>query len=152
MFARRVEGPALDRIARERHVGAAAPRVFAVVADHERMPEWFPAREVVRRRAGAPHPDGVGAVRVVRGAGLAVEEEVTAFEPGTRLATVLVAGAPLRSARSELRIAPEHGGTRVRWSVEFEALVPGSGWLARRLLARTLERALAGLARRCGAD
>lgn len=141
----------MDRIARELHLSAAAPRVFAVVADHERMPEWFPVREVVRRRAGAPDPDGVGAVRVLRGSGLAVEEEVTAFEPGARLATVLVAGAPLRSATSEVRLAPEPGGTRVRWSVEFESLVPGCGWLARRLLARALDRALAGLARRCGA-
>jgi uncharacterized protein YndB with AHSA1/START domain len=141
----------LDRIARDLLVRAAAPRVFAVVADHERMPQWFPAREVVRRRAGAPHPDGVGAVRVLRGSGLAVEEEITAFEPDCRLVTVLVAGAPLRSATSELRLAPEGGGTRVRWSVEFEPLVPGSGWLARRILARTLDRALAGLARRCGA-
>jgi uncharacterized protein YndB with AHSA1/START domain len=141
----------MDQITRELHVTAAMARVFAVIADHERMPEWFPAREVVRRRAGAPHPDGVGAVRVLRGSGLAVEEEITAFEPGSRLATVLLAGAPLRSARSEVRLAPELEGTRVRWSVEFEALVPGSAWLARRLLSRTLDRALAGLARRCGA-
>ena len=141
----------MDRIARERLVRAAVPQVFAVVADHERMPQWFPAREVVRRRAGAPHPDGVGAVRVLRGSGLAVEEEITAFEPDSRLVAVLVAGAPLRSATSEVRLAPERGGTRVRWSVEFEPLVPGSGWIARRILARTLDHALAGLARRCGA-
>jgi uncharacterized protein YndB with AHSA1/START domain len=141
----------MDQITRELHVTAAMARVFAVIADHERMPEWFPAREVVRRRAGAPHPDGVGAVRVLRGLGLAVEEEITAFEPSSRLATVLLAGAPLRAARSEVRLAPEREGTRVRWSVEFEALVPGSAWLARRLLSRTLDRALAGLARRCGA-
>ena len=141
----------MDRIARERHLSAAAPRVFAIVADHERMPEWFPAREVVRRRAGAPHPDGVGAVRVLRGSGLAVEEEITAYEPGSRLETVLLAGAPLRSARSEVRLAPERDGTRVHWSVEFEPLVPGSAWIARRLLVRALDRALAGLARRCGA-
>jgi hypothetical protein len=50
-----------------------------------------------------------------------------------------------------VRLAPEREGTRVRWSVEFEALVPGSTWLARRVLSRTVDRALAGLARRCGA-
>ena len=136
-------------IAVERHVRAPAERVFAVVADHERMPEWFPAREVVRRRPGSPHPDGVGAVRVVRGSGLAVEEAVTAFEPGARLAWVLVAGAPLRRARGDVRVWEAPGGTRVRWSVEFDASVPGTTWLARRLLARTLARALDGLARRC---
>jgi uncharacterized protein YndB with AHSA1/START domain len=141
----------MHRIARERHVAAPAPRVFAVVADHERMPEWFPAREVVRRRPGAAHPDGVGALRVVRGAGLAVEEAVTAFEPGRRLAWVLVAGAPLRSARSEVELRDEGDGTRVRWSVDFEAPLPGTAWLARRALSATLVRALEGLARRCEA-
>ena len=141
----------MEGIALERHLRAPASRVFAVVSDHERMPEWFPAREVVRRRPGSPHPDGVGAVRVVRGSGLAVEETVTAFEQGSRLAWVLVAGAPLRSARSDLRLSDSGEGTRVRWSVEFETSVPGTSWLARRLLARTLARALDGLATRCEA-
>jgi uncharacterized protein YndB with AHSA1/START domain len=139
----------VERIALERHVAAPALRIFAVVADHERMPDWFPAREVVRRRPGSPHPDGVGAVRVVRAAGLAVEERVTAFQPGERLAWVLVAGAPLRSARGEVCLLPEGNGTRVRWSVEFEVGLPGSAWLARRVLRRALDRALEGLARRC---
>ena len=140
----------MDRIALERLVTAPAPRVFALIADHEGMPAWFPAREVVRRRPGATHPDGVGAVRVVRGAGLAVEEAVTAFEPGERLAWVLVAGAPLRAAQSEVRLLAEGGRTRVVWSVDFEPRLPGSRWLARRILERILSRALEGLARRCG--
>lgn len=139
----------MDAVALERHVRAPAQRVFAVVSDHERMPEWFPAREVVRRRPGSPHPDGVGAVRVVRGSGLAVEEAVTAFEPGARLAWGLVAGAPLRRAHGDVRLWDAPGGTRVLWSVEFEASVPGTSWLARRVLARALARALDGLARRC---
>ena len=139
----------MDGIALERQVMAPTSRVFAVVADHECMPEWFPAREVVRRRPGSPHPDGVGAVRVVRASGLAVEEAVTAFEPGERLSWTLVAGAPLRSARGDVRLLASGGGTRVRWSVEFETSVPGTSWLARRVFARTLARALDGLAKRC---
>ena len=142
----------MDGVSLERHVDAPAERVFALVADHERMPEWFPAREVVRRRPGSPHPDGVGAVRVVRGSGLAVEETITAFEPGARPAWVLVAGAPLRRARGDVRLFAGSSGARVRWSVEFEASVPGTSWLVRRTLARTVARALDGLARRCEAS
>jgi uncharacterized protein YndB with AHSA1/START domain len=141
----------MDGIALERHVMATASRVFAVLSDHERMPEWFPAREVVRRRPGSPHPDGVGAVRVVRGSGLAVEETITAYSPGAHLAWTLVAGAPLRSACGDVRLVEEGAGTRVRWSVEFESRLPGTGWIARRVLLRTLARALDGLARRCEA-
>src|SRR5262249_57506739 len=105
---------------------------------------------VVGGGGGGGSGEGVGGGRVLGCSDLAVEEEITAYEPGSRLETVLVAGAPLRSARSEVRLAPERDGTRVRWSVEFEPLVPGSAWIARRLLARAPDRALAGLPRRCG--
>jgi uncharacterized membrane protein len=142
----------MGRIALERRVMAPAARVFAVLADHERMPEWYPAREVVRRRPGSPHPDGAGSVRVVRGGGLAVEEAVTAFEPGERLAWELVAGAPLRSARSEVSLRPEGAATRVLWRVDFESRLPGAGRLIRGVLSRRVRRALEGLARRCEAD
>jgi hypothetical protein len=50
-----------------------------------------------------------------------------------------------------VRLVEEGAGTRVRWSVEFDTGVPGTGWLARRVLVRTLSRALDGLARRCEA-
>ena len=108
---------------------------------------WFPAREVVRRTAGAPDPDGTGAIRVMRICGLALEERVVGAKPGERLELSLVAGAPVRALRSEIRLLPGGGATRVRWSLAFRPLVPGTGRLLGRLSERVLRRGLAGLRR-----
>jgi hypothetical protein len=35
----------------------------------------------------------------------------------------------------------------VRWSTRFRPLVPGTGWLVKNNICRTLERALSGLKR-----
>lgn len=134
----------------EREVAIAAPRrrVWEILADHEAMPTWFPAREVVRRRPGSPDPDGVGAIRVVRARGLAVEERVTAFKPDERLEYAVTEGAPVRCCVGEVALSEEDGATRVRWSLRLRPLVPGTGWLLRRLLGRALETGLEGLRHR----
>lgn len=129
----------------EVHLAAAPRTIWALLADHERMPEWMPVREVVRRRAGAPDPNGVGAVRTIRGGGLVVEERITGWKPPERMEYTLVAGAPIRDHRGSIELSPEGGGTRLRWRVRFRPLVPGTGWIAERLLARSLRRGLAAL-------
>ena len=128
-------------------VAAPRDRVWRILADHEGMPRWFPVREVVRRRPGATDPDGVGAIRVCRGAGLVVEEEVTIHAPCERLETRLRGGAPWSRHRSEIVLQPDAAGTRVRWCVDLAPRMTGTGWLVRRLLERALRRGLAGLRR-----
>jgi uncharacterized protein YndB with AHSA1/START domain len=139
----------------ERSARIAAPpeRIWAILADHEAMTEWLPVREVVRRRPGEGDPNGLGAVRVVRGSGLALEERITGFEPPRRLEYRLLEGAPVRDHRGEVCLEPDGDGTRVRWRVELRPLVPGTGWLLRRLVDRMLRAALRGLDRRaCGPE
>lgn len=133
------------RVEREIHIAAPPGRVWEILAHHEGMPAWFPAREVVRRRPGSPEPDGLGAVRVVRSRGLAIEERVTAFKPPERLEYVVVGGAPLRHHRGEVVLFPDPLGTAVRWRVEMAALLPGTGWLLRRSTDRLLDLGLSGL-------
>lgn len=130
-----------------RFVAAGAERVWSLVSDHEGMPGWAGVREVVRRRPGAPDPDGVGALRVLRAAGLAVEERVLAFEPPRRLVTELIGGAPLRAQSTTVALEPAAAGTRVEIRVRAEPWLPGSGPLIRAGLGRALARALDGLAR-----
>lgn len=134
----------------ERSVRIEAPsrRVWELLANHEGMPTWLPVREVVRRRPGRPDPNGVGALRVVRGSGLAIEERITAFEPERRLVYEVVAGAPVRDHRGEVRLEPEGDATRVHWRVSLRPRVPGTGWLLRRVVAGLVGRGLEGLARR----
>ncbi len=130
----------------ERRIRAPSQRLWEIVSDHEGMPSWFPSREVVRRRPGAPDANGVGAIRVVRSLGLAVEERVTAFKPRERLEYALTEGAPFSEYRGELTLAPCDDGTLVRWSVRLRPLIPGSGWILARVVARQLRRGLEGLA------
>jgi uncharacterized protein YndB with AHSA1/START domain len=134
-----------------RTIAAPPERIWPLLADHEGMKKWAPVREVIRRRPGAPEPDGVGAVRTVRAFGMVVDERITAFEPGVRLGYTLVEGAPLRDHTGEIVLEPGAGGTRVAWRVRFRPLVPGTGWLLARVLRRGLERSLEGLRRRAEA-
>lgn len=141
----------MERIEVERLIPAPRDKVWAILADHEGMRKWMPVREVVRRRPGSPDPNGVGAVRTIRGMGLVIEEQVTAFEPGERLEYVVTEGAPIRDHLGEVRLSPEAGGTRVRWTVRFRPVVPGTGWLLRAALKRGLEQGLGGLEKRAAA-
>lgn len=133
------------QIGLEIHIDAPRDRVWSILTDHESMPEWYPAREVVRRVPGGDDPNGVGAHRVVRIAGLAIEEVVTAFKPCEHLEYTVTEGAPFVDHMADVILMRDGDGTRVRWSTRMRPLIPGTGWLVRSNLTRTLERALAGL-------
>jgi hypothetical protein len=45
-----------------------------------------------------------------------------------------------------VRFEPDAAGTRVTWTVRFRPLVPGTGWLLRRVLERGLRDVLTALA------
>ena len=134
-----------------RSIAAPREKIWALLANHEGMKKWAPVREVIRRRPGAPNPDGVGAIRTVRAYGMAVDERITVFAPGERLEYTLVEGAPIRDHAAEIVLTPDGDGTRVVWSVHFRPLVPGTGWLLARMLRGGLERSLDGLRRRAEA-
>jgi uncharacterized protein YndB with AHSA1/START domain len=132
-----------------RQIPAAPDRVWALYTDHEGWEKWAGVKEVVLRQKGDPPPNGLGAIRVIRASGMAIEEEVTAFEPPRRMAYRLVAGAPIRDHAGEVRFEPDGAGTRVTWTVRFRPLVPGTGWLIRRMLERSLGDVLERLAAQC---
>jgi len=112
--------------------------VWAVYTDHEGWSRWAGVKEVVLRQPGHPPPNGLGAIRVIRQSGVAIEEEITAFDPPKRMEYRLTAGAPLRDHRGQVQFEPTSGGTRLTWTVEFRPWIPGTGWLVRRVLERTL--------------
>jgi len=135
----------MRRIEIKQYIAVPPSQVWPVVADHEGMPRWMPVREVVRRRSGSPEPNGVGAIRTIRGMGFVVEERVTGWKPGERLEYVLTEGAPLRDHTGELVLEPAEVGTLVGWYVRFRPLIPGTGLLIERLVRAGLARGLARL-------
>ena len=107
---------------------------------------WGTCRLVVLRQQGEPAPNGVGASRVLRARGMAVEEEVIAFEPPERLVYRLVAGAPVRNYQGEVRFTPSEVGTHVDWVVRFDPLIPFTGAPLARVLRGALQDILDRLA------
>ena len=129
------------------HVPASPEAAWAAYTDHAGWRDWAGFQEVVLRQRGDPAPNGLGAIRVLRRAGLAIEEEVVRFDPPRRFAYRLVAGLPVRDYRGEVTFAPDGEGTALAWRVEFRPAVPGTGRLLRSLLRRGLADVLGRFAR-----
>ena len=128
----------MQEIDLEAQVPAERDDVWRVFTDWVRWPEWAGVKEVVLRQQGDPPPDGLGAIRVVRSRGFALEEEITSFDPPARLQSRMVGGLPVRDYRAEVGFEADGYATRVRWTVRFRPLIPGTGPLLRRLLDRSL--------------
>ena len=70
---------------------APPAEIFAILADHECWPEWFPS---VRKVMVLGPAEGVGARRRVTIPGGTVDEEFIVWEPGARWAFTAVAAKP----------------------------------------------------------
>jgi uncharacterized protein YndB with AHSA1/START domain len=97
--------------------------VFAFVADGENATRWRPGVLDVKHQSG----EGVGAVyrQGVKGPGgrrIPADYEITAFEPGRRIAFHAIAG-PVRPS-GEYRFEPVAEGTRVTFSLDATV----TGW------------------------
>ncbi len=131
-----------------RLIPAPAEQVWARYTDPVSWNEWAGLGRVELWRSGSPHPHGTGCVRRIANAGIAVYEEVAAFEPPRRMTYRLVGGPlPIRDHQGEVLFEPCPGGTIVDWSCRFRPGVPGTGWALRILIAAVFRRALRGLAR-----
>jgi uncharacterized protein YndB with AHSA1/START domain len=138
----------MQHIEIQRQIAAAPERVWELLADHRGWADWAGAREVVLRCEGDPAPNGLGAIRVVRGRGLAVEEEIIGFEPPRRMAYRIAGGLPVKSHRAEIRLEPAGTGTLLRWTADFSPSIPLTGRLVRYGLERALQRMAGALADR----
>jgi uncharacterized protein YndB with AHSA1/START domain len=132
---------------------ASPAAVFAVLADHERWPEWFP---LVRKVTVTGAAEGVGARRRVAIPGSTVDEEFIAWEPGARFSFTGLAARPgfTRSLVEDCILTPlGSGGTAISYSMYLDpprALLP----LVRLFVGRVQKnnsRALANLAQRAAA-
>ena len=139
--------PVVISESREMPVSAAA--AFAVVADHERWPQWFTS---LKRVEVTGEPTGVGGRRRVHLRGASVDEEFIGWEPDRLFAFTLThASRPIaRSMAESVRVEPL-GDDRCR--VTYTQAIEPHGWMkpmlavARRPVAKMLRGALEGLER-----
>jgi hypothetical protein len=88
---------------------ASPDKVFAVLADHERWPEWFPR---VRKVTVLGPAEGVGARRRVELPGMTVDEEFIVWDPGARWTFTGYEARPrfTRSLVEDCVLTPRPGG------------------------------------------
>lgn len=138
-------------VTRTRRIAAPPERIWEVVADHERWPEWFTALTTVEALEPS---EGVGGRRRVRIRSLAVEEEFLAWEPGRQFAFT-VTHATTRAIRSmveDVRLTSAgDAATTVSYTQAIEPMAARvTAPLLRRSVPRTLDGAVAGLAAHVG--
>lgn len=120
----------------------ASAALWERLSDHESMADWWPLRSVLLVREAHGERNGVGAVRRMRGMGLVLDEEVTAWQPGYGYDYKLTRGAPVREHAGSARILPSGAHNVVQWRIQFRPRIPGSGaliqWLLRVLIKHVL--------------
>lgn len=136
---------------RTRRIAATPDRVWAAIADHEGWVEWFGPITAVERIGDG---EGVGGGRRVHIKSIAVEEEFLAWEPGARFAfTVTRANrSGIRSMVEDVRLTPEGDtATTVAYTQAIDPMgARVTAPLLRRVIPRTIDRGLAGLAAHVG--
>lgn len=124
------------RVRAFRVVDVPIDQVWQTLADHEGMSRWSPGVSVTLETPGSPDRNGVGAVRRVKGNGMTIREEITAFEPGSRLAYRALSGLPFRGYHGEVVVVPQVSGTAITWVI---------GCAHDSMVIRVVLRSIAGL-------
>ena len=104
----RAERPRLDQAGPVSFSGSATTTaspeaVFAILADHERWPEWFPVLK--KEEVLGPRREGVGTRRLATIPGGKIEELIIAWDPGQRFAFTATVVSPGSCAPSSTTVA-----------------------------------------------
>jgi len=126
-------------------IDAPLPAVWDVMTDHVRYARWGSAKTVTIERKGTPAPNGLGAIRCFHAGPMKVREEVTAWEPPTRMTYRLNSKQMTRSYTSEMVLRDDAGVTVLEWSSTFEPRIPGTAAVVRRIYERAVARFAAGI-------
>jgi uncharacterized protein YndB with AHSA1/START domain len=121
--------PAMASFALTREIAAPPETVFEVLTDHRRYAEMTRLRSSELERAGAPAPNGVGAIRKLTAVGPPLREEVIAFEAPTRFSYTVLSGLPVRDHVGTVQLTDEGGRTRMVYALRTQPTVPVVGVL-----------------------
>jgi uncharacterized protein YndB with AHSA1/START domain len=118
-------------------------RIFAYLAEHERLDALFGAR-VVRLRDGEDgERNGVGSRRQLKvGPFPPFEETVTEYSPPERIVYKITKGSPMRGHFGTMVFLPKGDGTRFVYDIRLASPIPGLAALVRAQLTRSIGRAL----------
>jgi hypothetical protein len=130
----------------EESVAQAGPDVvWALVSDAATYPDWGPWSAAGYQSPGDSAPRGAGAVYWLRsqqrtmGRYTTTVEKILEAEEGQRIAYTVLRGIPVRNYRGEVTLTAVPGGTRIRWTADFDATLMG------RLVAGPLRKFFPGV-------
>jgi hypothetical protein len=139
----------VQRVEVQQRIAAPIETVWDRYTDHVSWTDWAGLGRVRLAREGVPPPNGVGCVREISSAGVAVYEEVLSFERPRRMTyRVVRGGLPIRDHLGEVSFEPSDGATLVTWRCQFNSRIPGLGGVFRLVITRLFRNALRELARR----
>ena len=117
--------------------------VFDALSEHENLSRIFPAK-ITRLHDGETSRNGVGSARRLQiGPGPAFVETVTVAEPHSRIEYKITQGTPLRNHHGVQVLTPtEDGGTKLDYTIAFDAPVPGLAWVVGKALTRSISTGL----------
>ncbi len=121
--------------------------VYEELADHNRLGKVFGV-PVVRVRDGNSSVNGVGSVRRIGMAPLAIEETVVGAVVGKSIDYKITRGGwPLKNHHGRLVFKSLTGGrSQVSWHIEFSGALPGSAFLVKQILNLAISRGLKKIA------
>lgn len=126
--------------------GKPVEEVFAYLADHNNLTRVF-GIPVKRVRNGQGDVNGVGSVRSMGFAPLAVEETVVGVVPNQSIDYEITrGGGPLKNHHGRLTFTKTASGSRVQWSITFESPLPLVGPMVRQVLQQGLTMGLRKIA------
>lgn len=126
------------------HTFRSAPAdVFAALGEHENLGPLFGAK-ITRLRDGATSRNGVGSARTLKIGPLPAFVETTVVsEPDERIEYEITQGSPLKGHRGIQVLTPTtDGGTRLDYTIHFDAPVPGVAGLVAKVLTQKIGAAL----------
>lgn len=108
--------------------------LFAYLSNHNNLSRVF-GLPVKRIRDGQGDVNGVGSVRRMGIAPLAVEETVLALVPNQSIDyTISRGGGPIQNHHGKLEFSKSAKGSRVQWTIVFDSPLPLVGPIVKRVL------------------
>ncbi|NLV56336.1 MAG: SRPBCC family protein [Acidimicrobiales bacterium] len=135
--------PATERVRIVHRFRSDPATVFAALGEHENLGAAFGAK-ITRLRDGDTHRNGVGSARTLKVGPLpGFVETVTTYEEPTLIEYEITEGSPLVGHWGRQEFSPTgDGGTRLEYTIGFDAKVPGLAAIVAAGLKRNIRRGL----------
>lgn len=119
-------------------------RVFAFLAEHENLAKVFAGAKIIRLRDGTDGTrNGIGSVRRLKiGLLPPIEETVTKVVENELIEYAITRGSPLKDHLGRMAFEPRGKGTRLTYTIAFDANVPGLARFVGRGLTAGIKRGL----------